>query len=177
MLHVDSLPTELWRKSEDYIREIQIKHPDLVGCQMGTSVLSVSSEKRGSADMGRLPRSLIHRLLCIYFLMSNYMNVLQNDVCDSNKRLYNCGLFLEKWAEINLPGMLLPLRLPVVGATLNLNKPTVTWDKAQVRFHPQFLSQKLRTIFFFFLLEWVLSWQRRKDPAASTPGWKSQVQQ
>ena len=30
---------------------------------------------------------------------------------------------------------------------------------------------------FFFLLEWVLSWQKRKDPAASTPGWKSQVQQ
>lgn len=114
---------------------------------MGAGVLSVSSEKRGSADVCRLPRFLIHRLLWICFVMSNYMNVLWNDVCHSNKRQHNCGLFLGKRAEISLQGVLLPLCLPVVGATLN--KPTFTWDRAQVRFHPQFLSQKLRTFFFF----------------------------
>ena len=100
--------------------------------------------------MNRFTSPLVNRLLCIYFLMSNYMNVLHNGVCHSNKMQLECGLFSGEMGCCRSPGDAVPFVPAGGGAILNLNKATVRRDKAQVGFHPRFLSWELRRIFILF---------------------------
>lgn len=75
--------------------------------------------------MNRFTSPLVNRLLCIYFLLSNCMNVLQHGVCHSNKMQLECGLCSGEMGCCRSPGDAVPFVPASGGAILNSNKATV----------------------------------------------------